>query len=298
IADDGSTSFTSYNALVPGATTTFQQVYVRKSPANSPSTVLVSANTGGTSSGNAPSLESTINAAGNRVAFTTNADDILPPGSKTKGIPDIAVRDLAGNSTKLSSHDAKAGAAVLSADGSHVAFIAEAIGAKKGIYEVAAGTVAGAGDLKADCASTACANKQKAAVLPSVSADGRWVVFESAADNLVGDDFNGSADIFLSQAGGASGPTSMTRVSVPAAGGEASGFAAAPTAPPALSGDGNIVAFESDSSNLVAGDTNGVTDVFVRDRAANHTERVSVGADGSQANAGSFKPDVSGDGRF
>src|SRR5437870_11547544 len=42
IADDGSTSFTSYNALVPGATTTFQQVYVRKSPANSPSTVLVS----------------------------------------------------------------------------------------------------------------------------------------------------------------------------------------------------------------------------------------------------------------
>src|SRR5437763_13885176 len=165
IADDGSTSFTSYNALVPGATTTFQQVYVRKSPAASPSTMLASANTGGTSSGDAPSLESTINAAGNRVAFTTNADDVVPAGSKTKGIPDIAIRDLAGNSTKLSSHDAKAGAAALSADGSHVAFIAEAIGAKKGIYEVAAGTVAGAGDLKADCTSTACANKQKAAVL-------------------------------------------------------------------------------------------------------------------------------------
>ena len=353
IADDGTTSFTSYNALVPGATTTFQQVYVRKTPASSPSTVLVSANTGNTSSGNAPSLESTINAAGNRVAFTTNSDDIVPPGSKTKGIPDIAIRDLAGNSTKLSSHDAKAGAAVLSADGSHVAFIAEAIGAKKGIYEVAAGTVAGAGDLKADCTSTACANKQKAAVLPSldatgnvlvfqssskyndlpinsdqiwlgasttpmlmsqelgsgkqanggaanpsISADGRWVVFESAADNLVGDDFNGSVDVFLAQAGGASGPASMTRVSVPAAGGEASGFAAAPTAPPALSGDGNVVAFESDSSNLVAGDTNGVTDVFVRDRAGGHTERVSVAADGGQGNAGSFKPGISGDGRF
>ena len=353
IADDGSTSFTSYNALVPGATTTFQQVYVRKSPANSPSTVLVSANTGGTSSGNAPSLESTINAAGNRVAFTTNADDVVPAGSKTKGIPDIAVRDLAGNSTKLVSHDAKAGAAMLSADGSHVAFIAEAIGAKKGIYEVAVGAMAGAGDLKADCTSSSCANKQKAAVLPSldatgnvlafqssskyndlpintdqvwlgatgnptlmsqeiaggkqanggaanpsVSPDGHWVTFESAADNLVGDDFNGSADIFLAQVGAGTGPSSMTRVSVPAAGGEASGFASAPTAPPAVSGDGNIVAFESDSSNLVAGDTNGVTDVFVRDRGSGHTERVSVATDGTQGNAGSFKPGISADGRF
>ena len=353
IADDGTTSFTSYNALAPGATTTFQQVYVRRSPGQSPSTVLVSANTGGTSSGNAPSLESSINATGNRVAFTTNADDVVPAGSKTKGIPDIAVRDLAGNTTKLASHDAKAGAAVLSADGSHVAFIAEAIGAKKGIYEVAVGSVAGAGDLKADCTSTACANKQKAAVLPSldatgnvlvfqssskyndlpinsdqvwlgasgnpmlmsqeiasgkqanggasnpsVSADGRWVVFESAADNLASDDFNGSTDIFLAQAGGASGPSSLSRVSVPAAGGEASGFAAAPTAPPAVSGDGNIIAFESDSSNLVAGDTNGVTDVFVRDRGAGHTERVSVAGDGGQGNAGSFKPGLSADGRF
>ncbi|MDQ1501397.1 MAG: hypothetical protein QOI86_4737 [Actinomycetota bacterium] len=353
IADDGTTSFTSYNALAPGATTTFQQVYVRKSPGASPSTVLVSANTGGTSSGDAPSLESTINAAGNKVAFTTNADDVVPAGSKTKGIPDIAIRDLAANSTRLSSHDAKAGAPVLSADGGHVAFIAEAIGTKKGIYEVAAGTVAGPGDLKADCTSAACASKPKAAVLPSlnadgsvlvfessskyndmainsdqswlgasgnpmlmsqeittgkqasapainasVSPDGRWVVFESAAENLVGDDFNGSTDIFLAQAGGATGPSSMTRVSVPAAGGEASGFASAPTAAPSMSADGNIIAFESDSSNLVAGDTNGVTDIFVRDRGAGHTERVSVASDGTQANAGSFRPGVSGDGRF
>src|SRR5207237_4833403 len=132
----------------------------------------------------------------------------------------------------------------------------------------------------------------------SVSADGRRVVFESAADKLGGDDCNGSTDGCPAQAGGASGPSSLTRVSVPAAGGEASGFAVAPTAPPALSGDGNVAAFESDSSNLVAGDTNGVTDVFVRDRPGGHTERVSVGADGAQGNAGSFKPGLSADGRF
>ncbi|HEV8628040.1 MAG TPA: hypothetical protein VG034_26700 [Acidimicrobiia bacterium] len=164
VADDGSTSFTSYNALVPGATTAFQQVYVRKSPAASPSTVLVSVNNGNTSSGNAPSLESTISAAGNKVAFTTQADDTVAAGSKTKGIPDIVVRDMAANTSKLVSHDAKAGAPSISADGSTVGFIAEAIGPNKGIYKVSTGGMAGAGDYTAACTSTACQAKPKAAV--------------------------------------------------------------------------------------------------------------------------------------
>jgi Tol biopolymer transport system component len=350
IADDGTTSFTSYNALVPGATTAFQQVYVRKSPAASPSTVLVSVNNGGTSSGNAPSLESTISASGTKVAFTTQADDTVAAGSKTKGIPDIVVRDLAANSSRLVSHDAKAGASSISADGSSVAFIAEAIGPNKGIYKVSTGSMAGAGDYVAACTSAACQAKPKAAVLPSlngngsvlafqssakyndlqinrdqvwtgtsavtlvshdradatkpgnapaanpsVSPDGNYVVFETAADNLVGDDFNGSTDIFLAQP---AAPGATVRVSVPSSGGEASGFAPAPTSPPAVSADGNLVAFESDSSNLVAGDTNGVTDIFVRDRGAGHTERISVAADGTEGNKGSFRPGISADGRF
>ncbi|MEW6473009.1 MAG: hypothetical protein AB1679_12130 [Actinomycetota bacterium] len=350
IADDGSTSFTSYNALVPGATTAFQQVYVRKSPAASPSTVLVSVNNGGTSSGNAPSLESTITADGNKVAFTTQADDTVPAGSKTKGIPDIVIRDLAANTSKLVSKDAKAGAASISADGSQVAFIAEAIGPNKGIYKVSTGAMATPNDYVAACTSAACQAKPKAAVLPSLNAngsvlafqssakyndlqinsdqvwtgtsavtlvshdrgdatkpandqainpsispDGNYVVFESAADNLGADDFNGAIDIFLAQP---AAPGATVRVSVPASGGEASGFATAPSAPPAVSADGNIVAFESDSSNLVGGDTNGVSDIFVRDRAAGKTERVSVGTDGTQGNKGSFRPGISADGRF
>jgi Tol biopolymer transport system component len=350
VADDGSTSFTSYNALVPGATTAFQQVYLRKSPAASPSTVLVSVNNGNTSSGNAPSLESSINAAGNKVAFTTQADDTVAAGSKTKGIPDIVVRDVAANTSKLVSHDAKAGASSLSADGSTVGFIAEAIGPNKGIYKVSTGGMAGAGDYTAACTSTACQAKPKAAVLPSlngngsvlafqssakyndlqinsdqvwtgpsaitlishdradatkpadapavnpsISPDGNYVTFESAADNLVGDDFNGSVDIFLAQP---AAPGATVRVSVPSSGGEASGFAPSPTAPPAVSGDGNIVAFESDSSNLVPNDTNGVTDIFVRDRNTGHTDRVSVATDGTQGNKGSFRPGISSDGRF
>jgi Tol biopolymer transport system component len=357
IANDGTTSFTSYNALAQGATTVFQQVYVRKTPAASPSTVLVSVNSGGTSSSNAPSLESTISADGTKVTFTTNADDVVP--GKTKGIPDIVFRDLSGNQSRLVSVNGKAGAGMISADGGTVAFIAEAIGTKKGIYKVGVNGTAGPGNFVADCNSATCASKPKAAVLPSISADGsmlafqsaaryaggpggdwvinsdqiwfgtsstpllisqgasqgqanngaanpsvspdgRWVTFESAADNLVGDDFNGAVDIFLAQVGTA-GPATMTRVSVPAAGGEASGFATAPSAPAAVSADGNIIAFGSDSSNLVDGDTNGVSDIFVRDRAGGRTERVSVGNSAmgkAQANAGSFKPSISADGRF
>ena len=355
VADDGTTSFTSYNALVPGAVATYQQVYVRKSPAGgSPVTELVSKNTGGTSTGNAPSLESTINASATKIAFTTQADDVV--AGKTKSIMDVAVRDLTNNTTRLVTVNAAANAASLSADGSQVAFVAEGISPpKKGIYKVGVGGTAGAGNLIADCQSAACTSKPpKPSILPSLNADGsmiafqsasrfndlaingemawfgtgnagtpqlmsqeigtgrpaltgainpslspdgRWVVFESAAGNLVGDDFNGAIDIFVAQVG-ASMPSSLTRASVPVAGGEASGFASAASAAPAVSADGNIIAFESDSSNLVAGDTNGVTDIFVRDRGGAHTHRVSVATGGGQANGGSFKPGLSADGRF
>ena len=65
---------------------------------------------------------------------------------------------------------------------------------------------------------------------------------------------------------------------------------------PAISADGRFVAFESVASNLVAGDTNRADDVFVRDRLAGVTRRVSVGA-GGQANGSSFSPAISANGR-
>src|SRR5262245_14546477 len=85
-----------------------------------------------------------------------------------------------------------------------------------------------------------------------------------------------------------------TRVSVDSAGsqGDDSSFR------PAISEDGRFVAFASDASNLVAGDTNGVTDVFVHDRATGITERVSVDSSGIEGNGASGAPDLSPDGRF
>ncbi|HLV59106.1 MAG TPA: M36 family metallopeptidase, partial [Natronosporangium sp.] len=65
-----------------------------------------------------------------------------------------------------------------------------------------------------------------------------------------------------------------------------------------VSGDGRYVAFESRSSNLVPGDTNGASDIFVHDRVTGVTERVSVASDGTQANANSFVASISADGRY
>ena len=66
---------------------------------------------------------------------------------------------------------------------------------------------------------------------------------------------------------------------------------------PAISADGKYMAFHARASNLVAGDTNDRADVFVRDRMAGETWRVSVGSDGRQANRASSEPAISADGR-
>jgi len=89
---------------------------------------------------------------------------------------------------------------------------------------------------------------------PSISDDGRFVVFRSRATNLVVNDTNNRWDIFLHDRQG--GQT--VRVNLPAAGGEANNHSYAPQ----ISGDGHFIVFQSDATNLVAGDTNGETDIF------------------------------------
>lgn len=110
-----------------------------------------------------------------------------------------------------------------------------------------------------------------------VSPDGRWVVFKSLADNLIFLDWNGPQDIFLRDR--TTGGTE--RVSIADNWAEANGRS---LPHPAVSDDGRYVAFTSHANNLVAGDTNGATDVFVRDLHTGVTERVSLTAAGGQTN--------------
>ncbi|MGH2537890.1 MAG: TolB family protein, partial [Candidatus Promineifilaceae bacterium] len=65
-----------------------------------------------------------------------------------------------------------------------------------------------------------------------------------------------------------------------------------------VSADGRYVAFTSGASNLVAGDTNGLFDVFVHDRDSGQTSRVSVASDGAEGNGVSDWPSISADGRY
>ena len=124
---------------------------------------------------------------------------------------------------------------------------------------------------------------------PALSADGRFVAFWSGASNLVAGDTNGSFDVFVHDR--STGVTS--RASVASGGAQADGYSARP----AISADGRFVTFDSGAPNLVAGDTNGATDVFVHDRATGVTSRVSVASDGAQADGGGFNPTISADGR-
>ncbi len=125
---------------------------------------------------------------------------------------------------------------------------------------------------------------------PSISADGRYVAFESYADNLVPGDTNGSWDIFVydRQAG------TTQRVSVASDGTEGNDRSFSPS----ISGNGRYVAFESSATSLVAGDTNGKIDIFVYDRQAGTTERVSVASDGNEYSDHSIQPSISGNGRW
>jgi Tol biopolymer transport system component len=126
---------------------------------------------------------------------------------------------------------------------------------------------------------------------PVLSGDGRFVAFLSDAGNLVAGDANGFDDVFVRDTLN----RTTLRVNVSTSNAEANG---APLSAPAISRDGRYVAFDSFATSLVAGDTNGVADVFVRDTQSNVTTRGSVGPAGAQANGPSYGPAISGDGRF
>ena len=153
-------------------------------------------------------------------------------------------------------------------------------------------------DLQADGSSTRT----------DISDDGRFVVFASAATNLVAGDANGTDDVFVRdlQAG------TTQRVSVSSSGAEGDGRSPSNGVRggirfgPAISGDGRLVVFDSQATNLVPGDTNTCgdffpsagtcPDVFLRDLATGSTDRVSIDSSGAQADGASTDPDISADG--
>ncbi|MFC1759219.1 FG-GAP-like repeat-containing protein [Planctomycetota bacterium] len=124
----------------------------------------------------------------------------------------------------------------------------------------------------------------------SISSDGRFIVFSSDATNLVVGDANGATDIYLKDR--QTGVTTL--VSTDSNSTPANGDSVGAT----ISADGRYVAFSSDATNLVVGDTNAVADVFVKDLLTGTTTRVNLSSNGVQGTNGANSPSISGDGRY
>lgn len=216
------------------------------------------------------------------VTLFATATTLLMSAERTYGLP-LALDEANGASSRPS----------LSAEGRYVAFVSSASNLVASdanalpdvfVKDRETGVVA----LASGGANTVGANGQSAS--PSISASGGHVAFSSDASNLVTSDTNAARDLFVRDR--AAGAT--TRVSVDSAGIPGNGASDGPS----ISADGRYVAFSSDASNLVTGDTNSARDLFVRDRATGTTTRVSVDSAGTQGNGASDGPSISADGRY
>lgn len=215
-------------------------------------------------------------------------------------LPDVFVKDLQTGAVALASVDSggaqgDSGSVLpsISADGRRVAFESLAsnlvAGDSNGTWDVFVHDfVSNTTTRVSTHSSGAQANGESHRA--EISADGRWVAFESDATNLVPGDTNSLRDVFLHDL--SSGATE--RVSIDVAGTGTNGASGWAT----LSADGRFVAYASAATNIAAGDTNGLDDVFLWDRQNRATVRVSVDSTGLQADLGSSNPAVSGDGRF
>jgi len=242
--------------------------------------------------------KSAVSADGRYVVYYSGADNLVR--NDTNGMMDIFVRDTASGATKrlsLSSSGVEGNDQSLlpavSSDGRYVVFssLANNLVADdtNGVMDVflrdtvtntttrlSVSSSGGEGDGGSDS--------------PNISGDGRYVVFSSTADNLVADDTNGASDIFMRDT--LTGTTS--RLSVDSADAQANGASYYA----AVSADGRYVVYHSDADNLVANDTNGASDVFMRDTLAGTTTRLSVDSTGIEGNSYSYEPTISADGRY
>jgi len=273
--------------LVVGDTNGFFDVFVHDRDTGVTSRVSVS--TAGAQA-NYDCSRCAISGDGRCVAFYSSADNLV--AGDTNGRGDMFVRDRqTGATTRVSvkSGGAQADgsytllqAPSLSADGRYVAFATDdgslVPGDTNALMDVFVHDRQ-TGDTKRVSVDSAGQQADNASMSASISGDGRYVAFDSCAENLVVGDTNGLWDAFLHDRQTAT----TTRVSVGDAENEGDGDSFSPS----VSADGRYVAFDSSASNLVAGDTNAWSDIFVRDRQAGTTTRCSVSSAGLQADESS-----------
>ena len=298
VANDGTVAFATPVSLVGGDTNSVPDIYLRQgATGGAPTTVRVSLSATGAQLASA-STRPSLSADGLLVAFETAGAAVA---ADLNGITDVYLRDLSAGSTVLVSRATSGSGgngnsidASISPNGESVVFTSQAAdldGPFDAYFDVFRATVSRAA---APVAVTGLSRVSAGIASPlgdSANADvadtGR-VVFSSDDPNLVGGDLNGDTDVFSFDG------TALSRLTVPGPGllESYSGLSLRP----APSYDGTIVAFLSSGTNLVSGDNNARTDVFVRNRTTGATERVPTPS-GFEA----FDADwvtISHDGRF
>ncbi len=235
------------------------------------------------------------------VVFSSNATNLIP-GDTNLSKDIFLVERATGTVARVSvgpggvESNGDSGRPTISADGRYIAYRSDATNliaidnnATRDIflYDRVAGTTTLVSGVELGFRGNGSSNR------PAISGNGRFIAYRTKASNLVSGevDTNGNMDILVFDR--VSGTT--TRVSVDSSGAQATG---GDSDRPAISSDGRYVVFSSKATNLVAGDSNGVEDIFLHDRDTGETTRVSVASDGTAANNESSRPAISGDGRF
>ena len=260
-------------------------------------TALLSVATDGTH-GNADSFAPELSADGSTVAFVSLATNLAAP--EPAQVASVFVRDPRTGRTERVSDGVDGLAAdgdsrnpSLSGDGLVVAFESAASnlvgGDTNGTSDVFVHDRVSGRTTRVSVDSGG-AQGNEGSFTPSISADGRYVAFASEATGLVPGDHNRAEDVFVHDR--KTGRTTVMSVASDGQPGNGASYS------PSISADGRYVAFASEATNLVRGDTNGATDIFVHDRETGRTTRVTVASDGTQVNGDSFTPSISGDGRF
>ncbi|MCA1841983.1 MAG: hypothetical protein LC792_02085 [Actinobacteria bacterium] len=274
---------------------------------------------------NGSSRRPVVSRDGTSVVFESEASNLIAPESCT-GVPilgrtctggdknnadDVFVYDIAGKTVSLVSADANGASAAgasnrpsLSINGRRIVFQSEASnlvsGDTNGKVDIFMRDMSSGTNTIVSSGPEGQANNSSRS--PSISADGSWVSFDSDASNFVSGDSGNDTDVYLKNVDSGA----IEQVSVRSGGGQitdhpSDGVVGSDSS---VSNDGRFVAFWSSSSTLVDGDTNGTNctrapcaDVFVRDRAAGTTSRITS-TNGVQGDNDTFSPALSLDGRF
>jgi Tol biopolymer transport system component len=246
------------------------------------------------SEANNSSYTPSISSDGRFIAFASDATNLVGPND-TNGVRDVFVRDTVNSTTsRVSLHNDgnqrtdPSSAPSISSDGQYVAFQSDSAlvaDDTNGVTDVFVRDTVNSTTIRVSLHNGGNQRTDPSSA-PSISSDGQYVAFQSDSP-LTANDTNGVTDVFIRDTVN----NTTTRVSLHNDGNQRTD----PSSAPSISSDGQYVAFQSDSP-LTANDTNGVTDVFVRDTTGNTTMRASVSTSGMQSSASSLLPSISADG--